>query len=123
MTFSQAAANALDPLALQQVLWRYLPTFAKDRECWMLIRKESRWEPFLQDRTRGGVGLRGNGRGRDGGRWIDTHDVASCQPATRLPHRVGGFSQIRAAVSRRSGSIGQASRARFSSDSPTGSRS
>jgi hypothetical protein len=61
---------------------------------------------YLPQRTRGVAGLRGNRRGRDGSRWIDTHDVASYQPATRLPHRAGGFSQIRAVVSRRSASMG-----------------
>jgi diguanylate cyclase (GGDEF)-like protein len=51
MTFSQALANALDQTTLQQVLWRYLPTFAGEREFWVLTRKLDRWEPFLRDMT------------------------------------------------------------------------
>jgi len=48
MTFSQALANALDPATLQQALWRYLPAFVGERECWVLTRRPDRWEPFLQ---------------------------------------------------------------------------
>ena len=51
MTFSQALANALDQTTLQQVLWRYLPTFAGEREFWVLTRKLDRWEAFLRDTT------------------------------------------------------------------------
>ena len=51
MAFSQALANALDPMALHQALWRHLPAFAGDREFWMLTRQLDRWETFLQDTT------------------------------------------------------------------------
>ena len=51
MTFSQALANALEPTTLQQALWRYLPAFAGERQCWMLTRRPDRWEAFLQDTT------------------------------------------------------------------------
>ena len=51
MTFSQALANSLEPAALQQALWRYLPAFAGEREFWLLTRRGDRWEPFLQDTT------------------------------------------------------------------------
>jgi diguanylate cyclase (GGDEF)-like protein len=51
MTFSQALANSLEPATLQQALWRYLPTFAGEREFWVLTRRSDRWEPFLQDTT------------------------------------------------------------------------
>lgn len=51
MTFSQALANALDPTTLQQALWRYLPTFAGEREFWVLTRRDDRWEAFLQETT------------------------------------------------------------------------
>jgi diguanylate cyclase (GGDEF)-like protein len=51
MTFSQALANSLDPTTLQQALWRYLPSFAGEREFWVLTRRPDRWEPFLQDTT------------------------------------------------------------------------
>jgi diguanylate cyclase (GGDEF)-like protein len=49
MVFSQALANALDPTTLQQVLWRHLPSFASEREFWVLTRRPDRWEAFLQD--------------------------------------------------------------------------
>jgi diguanylate cyclase (GGDEF)-like protein len=51
MAFSQALANALDPTALQQALWRYLPEFAGEREFWVLTRRRDRWELFLRDAT------------------------------------------------------------------------
>jgi diguanylate cyclase (GGDEF)-like protein len=51
MAFSQALANALDPMSLQQALWRYLPAFAGERESWMLTRRPDRWDTFLQDTT------------------------------------------------------------------------
>jgi len=49
MTFGQALANALDHAALQQALWRYLPTFARDREIWLLTKKAEQWESVLHD--------------------------------------------------------------------------
>jgi diguanylate cyclase (GGDEF)-like protein len=49
MTFGEALANALDPMALQQALWRHLPTFVHEHECWMLVWTGSRWDPFLLD--------------------------------------------------------------------------
>jgi diguanylate cyclase (GGDEF)-like protein len=54
MTFSQALANALDRATLQQVLWRYVPAFAGEREFWLLTRKLDRWEVFLRDTTAAG---------------------------------------------------------------------
>ncbi len=54
MTFSQALANSLDPATLQQALWRYLPAFAGERECWVLTRRPDRWEAFLQSTARRG---------------------------------------------------------------------
>lgn len=51
MTFSRALANALDRSTLQQVLWTHLPTFARDRTFWVLLRKGNGWEVFLQDAT------------------------------------------------------------------------
>jgi diguanylate cyclase (GGDEF)-like protein len=51
MVFSQALANALDPTTLQQALWRHLPSFAGEREFWVLTRRPDHWETFLQDTT------------------------------------------------------------------------
>jgi diguanylate cyclase (GGDEF)-like protein len=53
-TFSQALANALDQTALQQVLWRYLPAFAGEREFWLLPRRADRWEAPLRGTTTDG---------------------------------------------------------------------
>jgi diguanylate cyclase (GGDEF)-like protein len=55
MTFGEALANALDRQSLQQALWRHLPAFAQERECWMLVRTGARWDPFLLDSGRAGV--------------------------------------------------------------------
>ncbi len=50
MTFSQSLANSLDRKALQQVLWRYLPTFAHERETWIVLaRPDGAWDPLLLD--------------------------------------------------------------------------
>src|SRR5205823_124824 len=49
MAMGQAAGNALDQSALQQVLWRRLPTFCGDREAWLLTRYRNRWEAALQE--------------------------------------------------------------------------
>src|ERR1700674_97266 len=51
MAFSQALANALDPTLLEQALWRYLPSFAGEREFWVLARRPDGWETLLQDTT------------------------------------------------------------------------
>ena len=49
VTLSQALANALEPTALQQALWRHLPAFSGDREFWVLTRRPNGWEPLLQN--------------------------------------------------------------------------
>ena len=49
MTFGQSLGNALDRATLQQALWRALPSFVADRECWLLARNGEGWEPLLQD--------------------------------------------------------------------------
>jgi diguanylate cyclase (GGDEF)-like protein len=49
MTFGQALANALDATSLQQVLWKHLPRFTRNREFWILTRKADRWDALLQD--------------------------------------------------------------------------
>lgn len=48
MALSQALANALDRSTLLQVLWRFIPTFAGDREFWALTRTGGRWVPLVQ---------------------------------------------------------------------------
>ena len=51
VAFGGALGSALDPLALRQVFWRYLPAFAHDHEVWMLTRTQAGWENVLQDAT------------------------------------------------------------------------
>lgn len=52
MTFSQALANALDITTLQPVLWRYLPMFAREHDCWVLGRQGRGWLRIMQDTAR-----------------------------------------------------------------------
>ncbi len=51
VAFGRALGNALDPAAMRQVFWRYMPTFAGEREVWMLTRKPDGWESALRDAT------------------------------------------------------------------------
>lgn len=52
VAFSQALANVLDLASLQQVLWRYLPVFACEHDCWVLCRVGRRWQVILQSTGR-----------------------------------------------------------------------
>lgn len=47
MAFSQALADTLDLTALQQALWRFLPTFARDLPCWVLARQRHAWQTIM----------------------------------------------------------------------------
>ena len=49
VAFGRALGAALDPAAMRQVFWRYVPSFAGEREMWMLTRKPDGWEPALRD--------------------------------------------------------------------------
>ncbi len=44
VAFGRALGNALDPAAMRQVFWRYMPAFAAEREVWMLTRTPDGWE-------------------------------------------------------------------------------
>jgi len=55
VAFGGALGRALDSLALRQVIWRYLPAFARDRELWMLTRTKTGWENVLRDATTSSV--------------------------------------------------------------------
>jgi diguanylate cyclase (GGDEF)-like protein len=50
VAFGRALGNALEPAATRQVFWRYMPTFAGERELWMMLRKTDGWEP-VKDAT------------------------------------------------------------------------
>jgi diguanylate cyclase (GGDEF)-like protein len=52
MTFSRALAGALDLVALQRAIWRYLPSFAHERDFSLLIRKHHRWETVSPESAR-----------------------------------------------------------------------
>jgi diguanylate cyclase (GGDEF)-like protein len=49
MIFGQALGNSFDRAALHQVLCRMLPAFVGERGCWVLTRRDRRWEPLLQE--------------------------------------------------------------------------
>lgn len=49
MALGQAVASVLDRSALLQVLWRYVPRFAPDREFWALLWAGGRWTPLVQN--------------------------------------------------------------------------
>lgn len=51
VAFGRALGSALDPVALRQVFWRYMPIFAGDRELWMLTRQGDGWDVALRDAT------------------------------------------------------------------------
>jgi diguanylate cyclase (GGDEF)-like protein len=51
VAFGQALANALEPAALKQTLWRHLATFARDRECWVVVRRGQQWDMLLPDES------------------------------------------------------------------------
>jgi diguanylate cyclase (GGDEF)-like protein len=54
MVFGRALGSALEPAAVRQVFWRYLPEFALDRELWILTTKSGAtggWELFVRDAT------------------------------------------------------------------------
>jgi len=49
MAFSQALANSLDQSNLQQMLWKFLPTFAHNRPFWVMAYRGNGWEPLVHD--------------------------------------------------------------------------
>jgi diguanylate cyclase (GGDEF)-like protein len=49
MAFGQSLANSLDRPALQQTLWKFVPTFTGNRRFWILARKGDRWDALLRD--------------------------------------------------------------------------
>jgi len=49
VAFGRAVTQAVEPAALKQVLWRYLPVFARDRAFWVLTRRDEQWDAHLQD--------------------------------------------------------------------------
>jgi len=44
VAFGRALGGALESGAIRQVFWRHLPTFARDREVWMLTRDADGWD-------------------------------------------------------------------------------
>ena len=51
VALGRSLGSALEPAAIRQVLWRFLPAFAGERELWMLTTKPSGWDTFVRDAT------------------------------------------------------------------------
>jgi diguanylate cyclase (GGDEF)-like protein len=51
VAFGRALGTTLEPAATRQAFWRYMPTFAADRELWMLTRRHEGWEALIHDAT------------------------------------------------------------------------
>jgi diguanylate cyclase (GGDEF)-like protein len=49
MSFGRALGAALDPSAIIQVFWRYLPAFAEGREVWMITRTPQGWGAVVSE--------------------------------------------------------------------------
>jgi diguanylate cyclase (GGDEF)-like protein len=49
MAFSRALSNALDQVALQQVLWQHMPGLASNRGFWVFTRERDRWGLVIQE--------------------------------------------------------------------------
>jgi diguanylate cyclase (GGDEF)-like protein len=52
VAFGRALGSALEPVAMRQVFWRYMPVFAGERELWMLTRTRDAWDLVVRDATR-----------------------------------------------------------------------
>ena len=53
--FGRALGNALDPAATRQVFWRFMPSFAGNRELWMVTRCRDRWDSLVHEATTSSV--------------------------------------------------------------------
>ena len=51
VTFGRALGNALEPAATRQIFWRFMPSFAGNRELWMVTRRRDRWDSFVHEAT------------------------------------------------------------------------
>ena len=51
VALGHSLGSALEPTAVRQVFWRFLPAFAGEREFWMLTTKPSGWDTFIRDAT------------------------------------------------------------------------
>ena len=51
VAFGHALGSTLVPSAMRQIFWRYMPTFAGNRELWMLTRTAGGWDPAFRDAT------------------------------------------------------------------------
>lgn len=49
--FGRALSSAVESSAARQVFWRFMPTFAGNREVWLLTRRGERWESLVHDRA------------------------------------------------------------------------
>lgn len=51
VAFGTALSSALEPMAVRQVFWRYMPAFARERGLWLLVKKHDGWESAGRDGT------------------------------------------------------------------------
>jgi diguanylate cyclase (GGDEF)-like protein len=49
VAFGTALSAALDPKAVRQMFWRYMPAFARDRELWLLVKNGDAWDAVSRD--------------------------------------------------------------------------
>ena len=85
VAFGRALGNALEPAATRQIFWRFMPTFASNRELWMVTRLRDRWDSLVHEATASNVRTRddieaiassalsafGDGTDRDAGVIVD----------------------------------------------------
>jgi diguanylate cyclase (GGDEF)-like protein len=49
VAFGRAIAKPRDLAGLQQVLWRHLPAFVADRECWVILSQDGEWKVLMDE--------------------------------------------------------------------------
>lgn len=49
VAFGTALSASLDPQAVRQIFWRYVPGFAGDRSLWLLVRSPDGWDTAVRD--------------------------------------------------------------------------
>ena len=55
VAFGRALGNALEPTATRQIFWRFMPSFAGNRELWMVTRRRDRWDSLVHEATASNV--------------------------------------------------------------------
>lgn len=55
VAFGRALGNALEPASTRQIFWRFMPTFAGNRDLWMVTRRRDRWDSFVHEASASNV--------------------------------------------------------------------